>query len=193
MNARPGGRSARVRDAVLSAVYDELAEVGYPNLTVDNVAGRAGVHKTTVYRRWGSVDAILVDALDRTAETGWRAPDTGTVEGDLTAVATEVALTFGDPHERAVPSALVAAAFQSPAAAAAMSAYYATRHRAAAELVVRAVERGELPATVDPVEVIRAACGPLYYRVFITREPVDATIAQRCARAALAAARAGVI
>ncbi|WP_106187986.1 TetR/AcrR family transcriptional regulator [Umezawaea tangerina] len=193
MNARPGGRSARVRDAVLTAVYEELAEVGYPRLTVDNVANRAGVHKTTVYRRWGSVDVILVDALHRTTADGWRAPDTGTVEGDLVAVTTEIARTFGEAHERAIPSALVAAAFQSPLAAEAMSAFYAARQHAAAELVVRGVDRGELPRAVDPVEVVRAACGPLFYRIFITREPVDTATARRCALAALAAARAGVI
>ena len=190
MTTRPGGRSARVRDAVLAATYAELAEHGYPALTVDAVATRAGVHKTTVYRRWGSVDDLLADALDQTRDTPWPLPDTGTVEGDLIAITTEVAEAFGDG---AVPTAVVAAAFQSPRAADALRGFYAARQAQAAEVVVRAVERGELPAGVDPVDVVRTACAPLYYRVFITREPVDVAVAERAARASLAAARAGVI
>jgi AcrR family transcriptional regulator len=190
MTTRPGGRSARVRDAVLAAAYAELAERGYPALTVDAVATRAGVHKTTVYRRWGSVDALLADALDHTRDTPWPLPDTGTVEGDLIAITTEVAEAFG---HSAVPTAIVAAAFQSPRAATALHDFYAARHAQAAQVVVRAVDRGELPATVDPVDLVRAACAPLFYRVFITREPVDAAIAERAAQAALAAARAGAL
>jgi AcrR family transcriptional regulator len=189
MSTRPGGRSARVRDAVLAATYAELAEHGYPALSVEAVATRAGVHKTTVYRRWGSVDDLLADALDQTRDTPWPLPDTGTVEGDLVAIATEVAEDVGG----AVPTAVIAAAFQSPRAADALRGFYAARQARAALVVVRAVERGELPPTVDPVDVVRTACAPLYYRVFITREPVDAAVAERAARAALAAARAGVI
>jgi AcrR family transcriptional regulator len=193
MSARPGGRSARVRDAVLAATCAELADHGYPALTVDAVATRAGVHKTTVYRRWGSVDVLLADALDHARDTPWPLPDTGTVEGDLIAITTEVAEAFGHPDDRAVPTAIVAAAFQSPRAAAALHDFYAARHARAAQVVIRAVDRGELPADVDPVDLVRTACAPLFYRVFITREPVDAAIAERAARAALAAARAGVI
>jgi hypothetical protein len=98
--------------------------------------------------------------------------------------------TFG---HSTVPAAIIAAAFQSPRAATALHDFYAARLAQAAQVVVRAVDRGELPATVDPVDLVRTACAPLYYRLFITREPVDAAIAERAARAAIAAARAGVI
>jgi AcrR family transcriptional regulator len=50
---RPGGRSARVRAAAIAATLAELAETGYSALSLENVARRAGVHKTTLYRRWG--------------------------------------------------------------------------------------------------------------------------------------------
>ena len=188
--SRPGGRSARVRAAVRDATLAELTDKGYAGLTVEGVAARSGVHKTTVYRRWGGVDDLLADALDQTRETPWPVPDTGTVEGDLVAVAVEIASAFGDAG---VPTAVVAASFQSPRAALALQAFYAARQEEAAKVVVRAVDRGELPGGVDPVEVVRLACAPLYYRVFITREPVDAVVAERAAHAAIAAARAGVV
>ncbi|MFI9009573.1 TetR/AcrR family transcriptional regulator [Actinosynnema sp. NPDC053489] len=193
MTSRPGGRSARVREAVLAAVYAELIDRGYPGLTVEHVAERAGVHKTTVYRRWGTVDGLVADALDHTRETDWRAPDTGTVEGDLIAIAAEVADTFTDPGRRPVVVAVVTAALQSARALDAKRDFYAARHADAAAVVTRAVDRGELPAGTDPVELVRLACAPLYYRVFITGEPVDRSTAERSARAALAAARAGLL
>jgi AcrR family transcriptional regulator len=174
-------------------VHAELVERGYAGMTVEQVAERAGVHKTTVYRRWGTVDVLIADALDHTRETGWPVPDTGTVEGDLIAIATEVADTFADPARRPAPVAIVIAALQSDRARDAKRAFYAARHAEAAEVVTRAVERGELPPGTDPVELIRLTCAPLYYRVFVTGEPVDRAIAERCARAALAAARAGLL
>ena len=193
MTTRPGGRSARVREAVLEAVHAELTRHGYAGMTVENVAERAGVHKTTVYRRWGTVDVLIADALDHTRESAWPTPDTGSVEGDLIAIATEVADTFADPEHRLVPIAIVTAALQSTRALDAKSRFFAARHAAAAEVVTRAVDRGELPPQTDPVELVRLTCAPLYYRIFITGEQVDRVTAERSARAALAAARAGLL
>lgn len=178
---------------MLAATYAELADHGYSGLTVENVAERAGVHKTTVYRRWGTIDELLADALDYARDVDWPVPDTGSIEGDLAAIATEVATAFGDPLQRALPEAVVAAAFQSARAAESLRDYYTARHDQAARVVVRAVERGELPEGTDPVDLIRLTCAPLYYRIFITREPVDAEVAAQAVRAALAAAGAGAL
>ncbi|HEV7909411.1 MAG TPA: TetR/AcrR family transcriptional regulator [Pseudonocardiaceae bacterium] len=190
--ARPGGRTARVRAAVLQATYAELVAHGYAGLTVENVAERAGVHKTTVYRRWESVDGLIADALEPGA-ADWTPPDTGSLEQDLIVIATELVRVFGDPEQRAVPEAVVVAAFQSSRAVEALRRFYASRHARAAQVVTRAIERGELPAGTDPVEVVRLTCAPVFYRVFITREPVDDAVGRRAAQAALVAARAGVL
>ncbi|WP_433263948.1 TetR/AcrR family transcriptional regulator [Actinosynnema sp. CS-041913] len=193
MTTRPGGRSARVRAAVLAATYAELAERGYLGMTVENVADRAGVHKTTVYRRWATIDILIADALDSSRDTEWPAPDTGSIEGDLIAVADEIVTVFADPARRAVPEAVVTAALHSSRARQSKKDFYAARHAQAAVVVARAVQRGELPPDTDAVELIRLTCAPLYYRIFITGEPVDHATAERSARAALAAARAGLV
>ncbi|MEU7526847.1 TetR/AcrR family transcriptional regulator [Saccharothrix sp. NPDC042600] len=193
MTTRPGGRSARVRDAVLAATYAELVERGYLGLTVENVATRAGVHKTTVYRRWATIDVLIADALDHARDTDWPIPDTGTLEGDLIAIADEVVDAFTDPALRAMPEAIVTAALHSERARAAKRDFYAARQAQAAEVVRRAQRRGELPEEVDAVELVRLTCAPLYYRIFVTGEPLDHDTARRSARAALAAARAGVL
>ncbi|GAA2683428.1 TetR/AcrR family transcriptional regulator [Nonomuraea recticatena] len=185
---RPGGRSARVRDAVRQATLAELAEHGYQGLTVENVAARSGVHKTTVYRRWTGVEGLIADALELAAEEPWPVPDTGTIEGDLRELARMVRRGM-DP----TATAFVAAGMQDEAAARALNGFYTARHAQSAVIVRRAVERGELPAGTDAEEVVRATVAPVYYRLFIAHERVEEKDADRAAATALAAARAGVL
>lgn len=188
---RPGGRSARVRDAVREATLAELAEHGYQGLAVENVARRSGVHKTTVYRRWGGADGLVADALDLAATEPWPLPDTGTLTGDLRALTELLRASFADSEAGPIASAFVAAAMQSDAAARALRAFYDARHAQAAALVRRATERGEVPAGVDGEEIVRLAIAPIFHRLFVTHEPVTAEHARRAADAAATLARAG--
>ncbi|MFI6600150.1 TetR/AcrR family transcriptional regulator [Nonomuraea sp. NPDC050536] len=190
---RPGGRSARVRDAVRQATLAELAEHGYGGMTVEAIAARSGVHKTTVYRRWRGVEGLIADALDLARDEPWPIPDTGSVQQDLRGVVALVGTGFADPAQGPVASAFIAAAMQSAEAAAALRGFLTARNEQAAVVVRRAVERGELPSDTDALEVIRAAVAPVYYRLFITHEPVSTRDAERAADAALAAARARVL
>ncbi|MGO4633308.1 TetR/AcrR family transcriptional regulator C-terminal ligand-binding domain-containing protein [Streptomyces sp. 2RAF24] len=188
---RPGGRTARTRAAVRDAVLTGLAEHGYPALTVEYVAERSGVHKTTLYRRWGGVEGMVADALALAGEDAWTAPDTGSLAGDLRALAREVADAFADPAEAAAPTAFVGAAFQSERAAESLRDFYTERFRRCEPVVDRAVARGEAPAGTDAGAVVRAVSAPLFLRLFVTREPVDARVADEAARTVLAAVEAG--
>ncbi|GLW15832.1 TetR family transcriptional regulator [Streptomyces sp. NBRC 13847] len=210
---RPGGRTARTRAAVRDAVLAGLTEYGYPGLTVEYVAEHSGVHKTTLYRRWKDVEGLLADALDLAGEDTWAPPDTGSLEGDLRALAHEVVASFADPAVAASGSAMIAAGFRSERAAAALRGYYAERFARCEVLAERAVRRGELPApadaapgapadtphpphssvrgAIDAGALVRSISAPLFFRLFITREPVGAAQADQAAAAALAAARAG--
>ncbi|MFJ2575323.1 TetR/AcrR family transcriptional regulator [Kitasatospora aureofaciens] len=189
---RPGGRSARVRADVVAATLAEVTEKGYDGLTVDAVAARSGVHKATLYRRWGGVDGLVADALTASADRLWPLPDTGDLGEDLRRITHEVFTVFTDPDLGRTPTALITAAQRSDTGAAALHAFFAARHRQAAEVAERAVTRGELPAGTDGAEVIRAATAPLYYRLFVTGEPLDARAAECAADAAALAARAGL-
>ncbi|MDV9187514.1 TetR/AcrR family transcriptional regulator [Streptomyces sp. SR27] len=190
-STRPGGRTARTRAAVRDAVLTGLSEHGYPALTVEYVAEHSGVHKTTLYRRWGSVEGLLADALDLAGEDTWTPPDTGSLAGDLRALAREVVDAFGDPARAAAPTAFVGAAFQSPRAAEALRAFYTERFRRCESVVSRAVDRGEAPRGTDPGAVVRAVSAPLFLRLFVTREPIDGALADQSARAACAGIDAG--
>ncbi|MGW2328011.1 TetR/AcrR family transcriptional regulator [Streptomyces sp. NPDC001700] len=188
---RPGGRTARTRAAVRDAVLTGLAEHGYPGLTVEYVAEHSGVHKTTVYRRWGSVEGLVADALQLSGEDPWTPPDTGSLDGDLRALAHEVTETFGGAPATAAPTAFVAAAFHSRRAAEALRDFYTERFARCESVVARAVDRGEAPAGTDAAAVVRAVSAPLIFRALITREPLDGPLADQTAAAVAAAVRAG--
>lgn len=212
---RPGGRTARTRAAVRDAVLAGLTEHGYPGLTVEYVAAHSGVHKTTLYRRWKDVEGLVADALDLAGEDSWVPPDTGSLEGDLRALAREVVASFTDPAVAASGSAMIAAAFQSERAAVALRHYYAERFARCEVIVERAVARGELPVptgagpdspkgTPPPAAsgpapgsalgagaLVRSVSAPLFFRLFITREPVDDALADQAVAVTVAAARAG--
>jgi AcrR family transcriptional regulator len=190
--SRPGGRTARTRALVRDAVQAELAEHGYPGLTMEGVAERSGVHKTTLYRRWGGVDGLVVDALDLTVADSWAPADTGSLAGDLTAITREVAATFADPVLGPSSHAFIVASFHSTRAADALRAVFADRLRRSAVVVARAVSRGELPADVDADALLRTALAPLYFRQLIMGEPMDYEVADQAAAGAVAAALAGV-
>ncbi|KJS53082.1 TetR family transcriptional regulator [Streptomyces rubellomurinus subsp. indigoferus] len=194
--ARPGGRTARVRAAVLRAAEDALVEHGFAGLDLGDLAQRAEVGRTTVYRRWGSTTALVADLLTDMAEQSLPRARTGSLAGDLRANAQLVRRTLADPRQGALFRAVLAAANGAPGTAdpgttEALRRFYRRRVEEWAPCVTEAVERGELPPDTDEFEVIRAVSAPLYYRMLTTGEPLDEAAADRAAAAAEAAARAG--
>ncbi|MFJ5994248.1 TetR/AcrR family transcriptional regulator C-terminal ligand-binding domain-containing protein [Streptomyces sp. NPDC092370] len=189
---RPGGRTARVREAVLRAAEDALTEHGLTGLDLADVARRAEVGKTTVYRRWGTVPGLVADLLEDMAEQSAPRTETGSLLGDLTANARLVQRTLTDPRQGPLFKALIAAATGDGKTAAALHRFYDIRVREWAPCVRQAVDRGEAPEGTDPHEVIRAVSAPLYYHLLISGGRLDEALADRAAEAAATAAAAGV-
>ena len=105
---RPGGRTARVTAAVRAATVGALTEHGWNGLTVEDVAARAGVNKTTIYRRWGDREALVADVLLTASDQQIPLPDTGSLRGDLVAFARQVRDAIAAPANRALLSTLAA-------------------------------------------------------------------------------------
>jgi AcrR family transcriptional regulator len=188
---RPGGRTARVRAAVLEAALAELGQHGYAGLSIEQVAERARVNKTTIYRRWQTKDALLGDALACAVNTAVPVPDTGAAGTDLRQFARSIVDILTSDAGRAVASALFSDAARTPQVARIKRDLFAERHKVAAPIAERAIRRGELPPGTDARELIGLTVAPLYYRLLVTGEPIDYAVADRAAAAALAAARAG--
>lgn len=184
---RPGGRTARVRADVRAATLDLLAERGFDGVTVDGVAARSGVHRTTLHRRWGDVGGLLADALAAATDDGWAPPDTGSLAGDLAALTEEVRAALAEP--RSVSAAVIAASFRSPAAATAMREFLADRYARCTVVVERAVERGEAAPGTDPRTVLVTATAPVYHHALLLGDGPDADGARRYAELAAASVR----
>lgn len=189
--ARPRGRTERVRAAVLDATRVELEANGYAALSMERVAEIAGVAKSTVYRRWRDPVGLLTALLDDLTMTEVPLLDTGSLELDLRGLALGILRFYSDPVWRAIMLGLIAAAVQDPRAAQALHDFFHARNDLAAESVRHAVERGDLPADTDPVQVIRSVGAPFYYRMLVSHEPIDETIAEQAAAAAITAAKSG--
>jgi len=190
--SRPGGRTAAVRDAVLRATGDLLIESGLNGMDLSAVAVRAGVGKSTVYRRWGTVPALVADLLVDMAQTSLPRAETGSLRGDLLANARLVQRTLADPRQGRLFKAVIAAATCDEQTAAALADFYASRVSEFAPAVSDAVNRGEAPAGTDPTAVISQVSAPLYYRFLTGATPPAPEDAERAVDAALAAVDAGV-
>jgi AcrR family transcriptional regulator len=191
--ARPGGRTARTRAAVIQAVIDELTEHGYADTTVERVAARAGIAKTTIYRRWRSLDGLLADVMAERAEQQIPVPDEGDLGSDLRALARSVVASVQPPAIRAAFAGIVAAAVQDPAARKVLSRFLAARVATMTVIIDRATLRGELPPGTDATGVIRTVTALIYYQLFIAGEPASQDVADSAAATAAAAARAGAL
>lgn len=189
---RPGGRTARVRAAVLRAAGDILVDQGFHRLDLADVARRAEVGKTTVYRRWGSVTGLVADLLADMAEQSLPREETGSVLGDLRANASLVQRTLADARQGALFRAVIAAAACDTRTAEALRRFCEVRVAEWAVCVERGVERGELPRGTDAGAVVRAVSAPLYYDLLTTGTAPGPAAAERAARAAYEAAKAGV-
>jgi AcrR family transcriptional regulator len=161
-----------------------LAEAGYEGLTIERVAARAGVGKPTIYRRWSSKAALVVDTIRDHAEHEV-APDTGTTRGDLMAiVATAIEVFSSDIG--GVLVGLVAAMHRNAELADAFHASLLDERKVVLQEVLRqGVERGDLRPDLDPSLVVALLIGPVFHRLLVSREPLTAILAEQIVDAVL--------
>lgn len=190
---RPGGRTAETRSKVLAAVLAELIASGYGRTSVDGVAARAGIHKTTIYRRWGTKERLVAEALDDAADVRTDVPDTGDIDADMRSLAVAVAATLATHEGAATVRAIVAEAPGSPELAAVMSGFWAARRARVGPIIEHAIARKQLPATTDPSELMKYVAAPIYYQLLMSDEPLTDATADRAAAAVLTAARANLL
>ncbi|MER7397334.1 TetR/AcrR family transcriptional regulator [Streptomyces sp. NPDC000151] len=188
--SRPGGRTARTRTAVLAAVFDELGDKGFAALSMERVAQRSGVHQATIYRRWRTVEGLVCALLTERSGSN-PVPDTGSLCGDLRALARGIAEFYEDARNRAMIEAVVSAAARDPRAEETLRKFFDDRLGVAGVLARRAVDRGELPPGTDAEAVVGALGAPFYYRMLIVRRPVDLELVESATLATYAAAKAG--
>ncbi|MEC3952199.1 TetR/AcrR family transcriptional regulator [Nocardia sp. CDC153] len=166
---RPGGRAARVGAAVHRAVTDLISERGYGNFTVGEVAARAGVADSSIYRRWGNLENLLGDVALTRLNAQSPMPDTGSLEGDLRTYADQVAREITGPDGLAVVRLAVALSGDGQGLQAGEH-LLVERTRQLQAMLDRAHDRGE-PA-LDASEVLDHILAPMYIRVLFGLVPL---------------------
>lgn len=185
-------RGAVVRATVLRATLEELAERGYAGLTVDGVAHRAGVHKTTVYRRWPDREALVTDAVLERASAEFAMPDTGSIDADLASGLRALAAWLTGPVGSPLVAMLASDAARLPAVAAAKQRFFAARAAALAGRLRSAIAAGQLPPRTDPARMLKALVAPLYLHLLVLETPPTDADCDTAAAVALHAARSGL-
>ena len=186
---RVGGRSARVRAAVIEATLDELAEQSYGGMSIPAIAERAGVHRTSLYRRWGSKGALLADALLAGPEQDQLPPLTGNPRVDLLQLWATAPTPPGSrdiARSIAITRAL-AAASTDPEVAAIHHRLWKRRMDLIRAIVDAAIATGELPDGLDLQLLTDLLFGPFYSRVIARNETADTVFLTQVMEAALAA------
>lgn len=176
---RTGGRSARVREAVLTATLDQVGEHGIEGLTIGDIAARAGVAETTVYRRWGTRTALIADAVTDLAATYNPLPDTGTLRGDLLTLADQIAQLISRPGIARLIGTTIALS-GDPDVSAARTRFWAERFEQSSHVITGAVQRGELPSGTDPRSVVETLSAPMYFRLLVVDEPLNRGFVEQC-------------
>jgi AcrR family transcriptional regulator len=161
-----------VHAAVLDATVELLLARGLDDVSISAVAARAGVHETSIYRRWGTkanlVLAALLDRLDAQVPE----PDTGSLRGDLVALLHAIANFVRSPLGQALLR--IALRQDQPEYAASREWFWTERFAVAWSAVLgRAEARGEVRRGIDRRLSCETALGALSLRVLLTHEPID--------------------
>jgi AcrR family transcriptional regulator len=188
---RPGGRSARVRSAVLKAALEELAAVSYASFSVEGVAERAGVHKTTLYRRWRNRENLLLEAMLERGREHVPIPDTGSLRSDLLAYGEAIVASVQASEIEATVRAVASINDPHTPLAVASHSFWAARLELASQIVERAIARKEIPPGADPQLVAEATIAPIYFRLLLSGAKLDRRFLERLADFAAAGAGAG--
>lgn len=172
VDAKLDERVRRSRAAVLDAAVALLAEAGLSGVSVDEVARRSGVAKTTIYRHWPSREALMLAAC-ATLNTKSVAPDMGSLRDDLQALMRAVVPRLRSDSWASSLLSLLDAAERDPDLAALQIDLHRDSMSGFRQVVERAQARGELDSAVNPAHVVATIVGPLLYRRFVSREPLD--------------------
>ncbi|MFI1992048.1 TetR/AcrR family transcriptional regulator [Actinoplanes sp. NPDC020271] len=171
----PARRSERSRKAILDATLALLHEAGYPDLTVEAIAARAGVGKQTIYRWWSGRGAVVLDALvEQMSAAGPPVlPDSGDLEADLRAVVRAIVAELADPRLSATTRALTIETLSSETLAEHVRDRLLRPQLDAIKARLRSArETGQLRVGIDLDQAVELLIGPMYHRWMLRTGPL---------------------
>lgn len=157
----------------MAAALEELIEFGYAEFRIERVADRAKVHKTTVYRQWGTPTALAKEAMATWQRDQLAVIDTGSWATDVRALCEQLAALEASPVAQALMRTLVVANVMDPELTQALHDLWARDADVLQDPIRRAQARGEVASHLSPQHVIEMITGPLVQRAIVTAMPID--------------------
>ena len=177
-------RVERSKAAVLFETYRQLTQGGISGVSIDEVSRVSGVSKTTIYRHWPSRSALLIDACSRLGNAH-QAPDTGTLRGDLHALAMNLAEQLQTAAWASVYPSIIDAAERDREIATMQSELHKGFMTPFHAIVERAKVRGEIPSGSPAANLVAGIVGPLFYRRWFSKEAIDDRFTEAIIEAAI--------
>jgi AcrR family transcriptional regulator len=171
MAGEPISRGVAARQRVLQAALQVLGDAGLPGFSMEAVARRAGASKATLYRRWPTAGALMIDAMDTTFRP-FPVPDTGRVDTDVAALLSAFVTQLEHTPFPRLMAAFIDAAERDPTLAALHADLTRRRREPLIAVLARGRDRGELAPDVDLEVVTDLLSGPFFYRRFIAHRPI---------------------
>jgi len=181
-------RVERSKAAVLAETYRQLTRSGISGVSIDEVSRVSGVSKTTIYRHWPSRSALLIDACSKLGHAS-QPPDTGTLRADLHALVTKLGEQLQSAAWATVYPSIVDAAEREADIATLQTGLHMAFMAPFHAVVERARDRGEVQPEKPTPDVVAAVVGPLFYRRWFSKEPIDERFIEATIHAAVEAAR----
>jgi AcrR family transcriptional regulator len=166
-------RDETARTAILRAANAILDEKGIAGFTIEAVAARAGVAKTTIYRSWPNKGALAVAGLLAATAPKITSPESGSAIDELTANLQRVVAVYGGPTGRVLVAILTEGQRDSKTIAAFIEGYTRPLRDHARSILLDGIERGELRPDVEIEIVLDALFGPVYFRLLVPLGPLD--------------------
>ena len=185
-------RSSAADRAILDAFQQLLSERGFAEVRLEHVAARAGVGKSTLYRRWSSKEALAGQLLAELAAPHINIVETGDTRSELlAAVMNPMRAVTDTPFGPVIRALLSQIAINPKLGDPFRHGVVGARRTEVARIVGRAIDRGDLRADTDPELALELLVGPVYFRVMFGGE-LNREFANRVVDAYLAAHGSGV-
>ncbi|MBL3962468.1 MULTISPECIES: TetR/AcrR family transcriptional regulator [Burkholderia] len=168
---RPGGRSARVRDAVVAATIAQLQESGFEGLSIGAVAALSGVNESSIYRRWKSKEGLVMEAVFELFAENIVIPNRGSLHADLVALMSATVRYLRTGVGRSAIQ-FVLATYSDAGVTSELHRLWTNRFAAVQQIFERATQRGEWHRGADPMPLLHCLIGAVYLRTFMLRERV---------------------
>lgn len=178
-SSRGRPRSGRLHKAILEAAFDLVLEAGFRAVSLESIAAKAGVGKTTIYRRWPNKAAVVMDAFTMKVGSETLFPKAATTIASIRLQMRAMAKAFSGSDGALVRALLAEAQFDPELAKAFRERWTLPRRRLGRSVIEEAIRRGELRADIDPEDAIDLLYAPIYYRLQMGTGPLSGAYIDR--------------